>query len=92
MEITMQVRTARAIWRNDSLDPEWSEQTIQDIMEEDQIYPPAIIKDLFRYAWKEWRNGKISDEALATELQALGTWISTITRARPNTKFWNTYF
>lgn len=91
MEITMQVRTARAIWR-DSLDPEWSKQTIQDIMENDQIYAPAIIQDLFEYAWEKWRNGEISDEVLVTELQGLGRWINTITRERPDTKFWNSYF
>jgi hypothetical protein len=91
LEISMQARTARATWR-ENLDPEWNGDTIQEIMENDSIYPPAVTQDLFEYAWKEWRNGELSDQQVDSELQVLANWLNAITRAKPDTEFWGRYF
>ena len=91
MEIAVQARKARAKWR-DNRDPEWSGESIQRIMRNDHIYPPAVTQDLFEHVWKEWRSGKITDQVAETELQELATWLNAVTRAKPNTEFWNSYF
>ncbi|NDP62968.1 hypothetical protein [Polaromonas sp.] len=91
MEISMHARKTRATWR-ENLDPEWSSESIQDIMNNDSIYPPAITQDLFEYAWKEWRNGEISAQEVETELKELAVWINAVTRKKPNTQFWKRYF
>ncbi|MBU0712828.1 hypothetical protein KJ762_02470 [bacterium] len=92
MEIRMSARKTRATWR-DNLDPEWNtRESIHDIMNNDSIYPPAIIQDLFEHAWLEWRNGNINDQQVNEELQEIATWLNTITRSKPRTDFWSKYF
>jgi hypothetical protein len=91
MEIRMHARTTRAVWRENQ-DPVWNGESIQDIMNNDSIYPPEITQDLFEHAWKEWRGGEISDQEVNIELQELANWINAVTHAKPNTEFWNRYF
>ena len=92
LEIGLSGRTTRATWR-DNLDPDWnSNESIHDIMNNDSIYPPTILQDLLEHAWLEWRNGNINDQQVDDELQEIANWINTITRSKPNTNFWNSYF
>ena len=91
MEITLQARTSRATWR-DNLDPEWSGESIQEIMNNDSIYPPEITQDLFEHAWKEWRDGTINDQEVEQELKEVATWINEVTKSKPKSDFWNKYF
>lgn len=91
MEIKMQVRSCRATY-SENLDPQWSGELIESIMNNDMIYPPAITQDLFERAWLAWRNGELDDQDVAKELQAVAEWINTVTEAKPNTDFWKSYF
>ena len=91
MEITMQMRRSRATY-DDSSDPIWSGETLDQIMNNDQIYPPEVTQDLFEHAWKAWRNGDLNDHEVADELKAVADWINATTRAKPRTEFWRKYF
>ena len=91
MEISMQVRTARAEYR-ENRDPEWSGEAIEDILSNDNIAAPDNLKALFEFAWLSWRRSELSDEQVGAELQALATWINAITAAKPRTDFWRRYF
>lgn len=91
MRISLQARTASAIWR-DGHDPEWSGDSILDIMSNDSIYAPAVIQDLFEYVWKEWRGGKLSDSEANGALQEVAGWLNAVTHAKPESEFWRKYF
>jgi hypothetical protein len=90
MSIQMQTKKAVATWR-DNLDPEWSGDSIQDIMINDGIYPPSNIQELFEHAWITWRDGELNDKEVEKELQKLADWINSITRSKPDTELWNRY-
>lgn len=91
LRISMQARAARATWR-DGHDPEWSGDSILDIMSNDSIYAPAVTQNLFEYVWREWRGGGLSDSEADTALQEVADWLNTITRAKPQSEFWRGYF
>ncbi|KVM69863.1 hypothetical protein WJ61_22525 [Burkholderia ubonensis] len=91
IEISMQVRTARAEHR-ENRDPEWSGEAIEDILSNDSIAAPDDLQGLFEYVWTSWRNGELSDEQVVEEIRALATWINAITAAKPRTDFWRRYF
>lgn len=91
MEITMHARKARATYHTDQ-DPTWSGDSIESIMNNDHIYPPAITQDLFERAWKAWRDGELNDQEVEAELKEVATWINEVTKSKPNTEFWNKYF
>lgn len=91
LEIAMQVRTARADYRP-NLDPEWSGESLRDILANDSIAAPDGLERLFEHAWLSWRNGELNDEQVATELQVLAAWVNAITAAKPKTDFWRRYF
>lgn len=84
-------KKARVIYVKDS-DPKWSGESIERIMRNDHIYLPAITQDFFERAWIAWRNDEISQKDVEAELKALAEWINSVTRAKPNTQFWNKYF
>lgn len=84
-------RSATCAWR-ENLDPEWSGENIRDIMENDAIYPPAILQRQIEHAWLSWRNGELDNAAVNRELQSVADWLNTITRAKPRTDFWKKYF
>ena len=91
MEITMQARKARATWQ-ETTDPTWSGESLNRIMTNDSISPPAALQDLFEWAWKSWRDGAITDQQAEAELQLLADWLNTITKAKPSSDFWSKYF
>ncbi|WP_305845229.1 hypothetical protein [Photobacterium leiognathi] len=91
MTISMSVRKATAKWV-ENCDPEWSGENIQRIMNNDGIYPPEIIQDLFERAWKAWRNGDLSDQQVDNELKLIADWINVVTKHKPDSAFWNKYF
>ena len=91
MEITMQVRKSRATW-SETTDPIWSDETLEVIMTNDSISPPAAIQDLFERAWKSWRGGEITDQEVEVELKLLADWLNTITKSKPSSDFWRKYF
>lgn len=39
-----------------------------------------------------WRGGEIDTAQAEAELRALADWINAVTRAKPRTDFWRTYF
>ncbi|WP_394179659.1 hypothetical protein [Marinomonas posidonica] len=91
MTITMQVRAATAVWR-ENLDPEWQGETLERIMSNDHIPAPAILPQLLEHAWEEWRNGDINDAQLQTELEQLANWLNIVTKNKPDSQFWSNYF
>jgi len=92
MTISMSARVAKCEWR-EGLDPEWNKHnTLEDIMNNDSIYPPTILPSLFEQVWKAWRDGELNQEQASNELQALAEWLNIITKAKPKTDFWNMYF
>lgn len=91
LDITQGPRSTRAIW-SDRFDPEWSGELLADILQNDSIYPPAVLQRMIEYAWRSWRNGDLSDKEIDEELQAVGDWLNTITKSKPRTKFWAGYF
>jgi hypothetical protein len=91
MQISMQARRVTATW-NDSTDPTWSGESIESIMNNDSIYPPAITQDLFERVWKAWRDGELNDQEAEQELQHIAEWLNVVTKAKPNSEFWRKYF
>lgn len=91
LEISMTPRTARADWRENQ-DPLWTGESLTRIMNNDSIYPPHNIQRLIEYAWISWRAGNISDQQIELELLQIQDWLNTITKSKPNTDFWNSYF
>ncbi len=91
MVITRHPRSSVCTWR-ENLDPEWSGESLRDILGNDSIYPPAILEDLIEHAWLSWRNGELDSTAVNDELQAVARWLNEITKAKPNTDFWRKYF
>ena len=91
MEITMGARKARAAWR-DNLDPEWTGEPIKQIMNNDNIHPPAITQDLFEHVWKDWRYEELSAQEVEEELNEIAKWVNAVTSSKPKTKYWEKYF
>jgi hypothetical protein len=91
MIISRDRRVATCGWR-DNLDPVWAGEDLEAILRNDSIYPPSILPRLLEHVWTSWRSSEIDDAAAEQELQALADWLNTITRAKPDTKFWRTYF
>lgn len=91
LTISMGPRKSRCIWR-DGMDPEWQGESIEDILRNDSIYPPAILPDLFEHVWKSWRDGTLDDAEARTELESVAAWLNAITAAKPSTDFWQKYF
>lgn len=90
MKISMQAKKAKATWCEES-DPKWTGESLEKIMNNDNIYPPAITKDLFERAWKAWRNGDLNAQDVAEELRHLANWINIITKSKPASEFWSKY-
>ncbi len=91
MLITQGGRTAKCTSNGES-DPIWSIEPLEKILNNDHIYPPSELEDLLEYAWQAWKDGKLTDAEVDTELQAVANWINTMTKAKPNTTFWSSYF
>lgn len=91
LSIDMVPRHAEANYR-ENLDPEWSGESLDAIFRNDMIYAPAVFQNCLEWAWLQWRNGEISDEAASQELQRLAEWLNTITRTKPRSDFWRQYF
>ena len=91
MEISMKMRKTKATW-DESSDPEWSGKSLDGIMNNDNIYPPAITRDLFERAWKAWRDGELNDQEVEKELHLVADWVNAVTRSKPNSEFWAKYF
>ena len=89
--ITHGARSATCTWR-ENRDPEWSGESLRDILQNDSIYPPAILQNLIEHAWVSWRNGELDSSAANEELQAVADWLNEITKAKPKTDFWKKYF
>lgn len=91
MTISMQAREATCTWK-DNFVPVWTGESLQHILQNDSICPPAIFQDLVEHLWKSWRNGELSSEQANTELQEIVSWLNEITKAKPRTDFWSKYF
>lgn len=91
MEITRGANRARADWQ-DNAEPAWSGWTVEGIMGNDSIHPPAVTQRMFEKVWTSWRGGEIDDAQADAELQAVATWLNVITHAKPRTDFWRAYF
>ena len=89
--ITQGARSATCTWI-ENRDPEWSGESLRHILENDSIYPPAILQNLIEHAWVSWRNGELDSSAVNEELQVVASWLNEITKAKPNTNFWKKYF
>lgn len=90
MKISVLASTAICIWVEDR-DPRW-EGDLESILNNDSIYPPAILPRLYEHLWVSWRNGEINEGEVDAELQAVTEWLNEITARTPRTNFWNSYF
>ena len=61
-------------------------------MNNDSIYPPKVIQNLFEHVWYEWRYENISDQQAKDELEEIAKWVNKVTDSKPNTEFWSKYF
>ena len=91
MTISMTTRTAKCVWV-ENRDPRWEGESIEYILNNDSIYPPAILPILYEHLWTSWRNGEIDEAQVDAELQAVTEWLNEITRRKPRSDFWNAYF
>ena len=91
MEISIGLNKSKATWV-DSCDPEWSFQSIDEMMRNNGIYSPAVTNNLFEYAWKAWRNGDLNDAEVKTELTKVTEWVNEVSRLKPQSTFWQGYF
>ena len=86
IEINMGARTATCAWKKKQ-DPLWKGETLRDILENDQIYPPAVFQNLVEHAWKSWRNGELGNDEVRNELQALIEWLHKTTEKSQKQSF-----
>lgn len=91
MFISHATRQSKCVWR-DNRDPEWQGESLESRLQNDSIYPPAILPDLLVHLWTSWRNGKLTDTEAQAELDAVVAWLNALTRAKPRTDFWHKYF
>ena len=79
------------IWHDDS-DPEWTGLNLEDVMRDDEIYPPFNFTSLIEVLWIACKRGEITAEQAQIELNALTEWLNGITRTKPTTEFWSKTF
>lgn len=91
MTISMMAREGKCTWK-DSYDPVWTGESLQDMLQNDLIYPPAIFQDLVEHLWTSWRNSEISSTQAQTELHEITSWLNEITKVKPKSDFWSKYF
>ena len=84
-------RRAYCTWQENH-DPKWTGEPFEHMLRNDSICPPDNVSGLVEYIWKAWRNNELNDAAANAELQELVTWLNTITKEKPKTKFWKQYF
>ncbi|WP_369406195.1 hypothetical protein [Pelagibaculum spongiae] len=46
---------------HDNFNPEWSETSLFNVFESDNMYPPEICTKLFEFIWKKWRDEEINE-------------------------------
>lgn len=91
LHISLGPRGAKATYRV-NLGPEWTGESLIQILRNDMIYAPWNIQECIEYAWLQWRNGELSDEQVEHELKLLAEWLNTVTRSKPRSNFWSGYF
>jgi hypothetical protein len=91
MTISMTTRKGKCTWK-DNVDPVWTGESLQHMLQNDSIYPPAIFQDLIEHLWKSWRDGEINSEQTNTEFQEIISWLNEITKTKPKSDFWKRYF
>ena len=91
MTVSFAPRVATCTWRENQ-DPTWAGEALEDMLNNDSIYPPAVFTSLIEHLWKSWRNGDIREEEVNTELQLIITWLNEITAKKPRSDFWRKYF
>lgn len=65
---------------------------LQNILENEKIYPPTVFTRALESAWRAWRDNTLADEQLNSEVQVLCEWINVVTRNMPKTDFWRKIF
>ncbi len=91
MDISVEKSISRLTWV-EGCDPKWSGEPLISIMSDDRIYAPAIIPELFEFAWKAWRNNELNEQEISNELLSIAEWVNTVTKAKPSNDFWNVCF
>lgn len=84
-------RSAKATYR-ENYDPEWTGEPLENMLRNDSIYPPTNFNKLIEHVWLSWRSEGLSSERVEKELQALIDWLNFITKNKPSTEFWTSYF
>ncbi len=84
-------RTATCTWR-ENLDPVWSGEDLLKVFEADNVYPPAVLPGMIEYAWSAWRGSELKDTELESEMYLVADWVNEVTKAKPESDFWNRYF
>jgi len=63
-----------------------------EILENDSIYPPSVFVSGIEYAWMDWKNGILNDQNVQEEVQHLCEWVNTVSKSKPQSKFWLSKF
>jgi hypothetical protein len=91
MTISRAPRTVRCVWI-ENRDPRWEGEPIEHILNNDSVYPPAILPRLYEHLWLSWRSGDLPESRVDAELQAVTEWLNGITKSKPRSDFWSSYF
>jgi len=79
-------------------DPKWSGHDsltgnpLQNILENDSIYPPSIFVSALTSAWEAWRMDDIDSDQLKSEISELCNWLNVVSTNRPKSEFWRMIF
>jgi hypothetical protein len=90
-------KTAACSWV-EGRDPKWSGYNesignpLEQILENDSIFPPTVFVRALEYAWQAWRDCIINDQKISQEVQELSEWVNGVSHTRPQTDFWRKMF
>ncbi len=90
-------KEARCQWV-ENRDPQWvgHNQTIgnplEKILENDSVYPPTVFVRAVEHAWMAWRDATLDDQQFEIELKELVEWLNAVTKAKPESEFWQGVF
>ena len=93
MNVKANGKTATCSWV-EGKDLKWSGYSessgnpLEEILENDRIFPPTVFVRALEYAWIAWRDGILDDQKISQEVQELCEWVNEVSHGKPQTDFW----
>ena len=90
-------KTAACSWV-EGTEPKWSGYNesignpLEQIFENDSIFPPTVFVRALEYAWQAWKDCILNDQKISQEVQELCEWVNGVSRTKPQTDFWRKMF